>query len=214
MNMNKRIGGRKAWHINTLLRRALQASSDSHSYWNCVSELHFRGDDIVFEEANKYCQSRKIKEKILGIDVLAQLGSSSRPYNEKTLNILLSLLKHETNHQVLQSSLIAVGHQNNSNRTKDVKLISSFSNHSCEEIRLAVISALATRVDKTSIATLIGLTKDKSSTVRDWATFSIGSQIEADTPEIRNALSVRRYDSDSDTRCEAFKGLTARGYIG
>lgn len=208
--MNRRTGGRKSWHISTLFRRALQAPIRSNSYWDCIRELQIRGSDLIFEEAKDCCHSRQIAKKILGADVLAQLGSPDRPYSEKALDILLSCLNHETNHEVLNSLLVAIGHQNNSHRIKDVELISSFANHLSEEVRFGVTAALARREDKTSIETLIHLTKDESVMVRDWATFSIGSMIDADTPTIRNALADRLSDSDSDTRCEALMGLAIR----
>lgn len=208
--MKRRTGGRKSWHISTLFRRALQARIRSDSYWGCIRELHIRGNDVIFEEAGNYCHSKQITERTMGADVLAQLGSPDRPYSEKALGILLTCLSHETNYTVLNSLLVAIGHQNNSHRVKDVELISSFANHLSEEVRLGVTSALARREDKTSIATLIRLTNDESVMVRDWATFSIGSMIDADTPAIRNALADRLSDSDSDTRCEALMGLAIR----
>jgi HEAT repeat protein len=208
--MNKRTGGRKSWHISTLFSRALQATSDSNSYWGCIHELRIRGNDLIFEEARNFCHSKKITEKILGIDVLAQLGSPDRPYSEKVLDILLPLLSHETNYRVLNSLLVSIGHQNNSDRIKDVKLISSFAVHISEDVRFGVTSALAKRGDRISVATLIGLMKDEAVVVRDWATFSIGSMIDVDTPAIRNALADRLSDSDNDTRCEALVGLAIR----
>ena len=54
------------------------------------------------------------------------------------------------------------------------------------------------------------LSKDKSRDVRNWATFGIGSMIEADTPQIRRVLQERLKDKDREIRGEALVGLARR----
>jgi len=61
-----------------------------------------------------------------------------------------------------------------------------------------------------AINTLIFLSKDKSKPVRDWATFGLGTQIEKNTKQIRNALWERVNDKDQDTKLEAIVGLAKR----
>ena len=58
---------------------------------------------------------------------------------------------------------------------------------------------------------LIGLSADQDQDVRDWATFGIGSMIETDIPEIREALVARLTETDSEIRGEALVGLARRG---
>jgi hypothetical protein len=208
--MDKRVGGRKSWHINTLIRRALESSENVHSYWNCVYELHVRGNDEVFQQAEKLCRNTGTTEKILGIDILAQLGIGDKPYRGKSLTIIRSFLDPQTNPKILNSALVAIGHLQNSDDTKGIRKISAFADHKSEDVRFGVVRALMTHEDRVSITTLIRLTRDKSAEVRDWATFALGSQIDTDTPAIRKALIGRLDDSDCDTRCEAILGLAIR----
>jgi len=58
---------------------------------------------------------------------------------------------------------------------------------------------------------LIALMADEDETVRDWATFGIGTRTDADSPDIRAALMARLADGHADTRNEAFAGLARRG---
>lgn len=61
-----------------------------------------------------------------------------------------------------------------------------------------------------TIDTLILLSKDKDSDIRDWATFGIGTQLETDTKTIQEALWGKVNDKDESTRFEAIFGLAKR----
>jgi hypothetical protein len=61
-----------------------------------------------------------------------------------------------------------------------------------------------------AIDTLIKLSSDKLSHIRDWATFGLGSQVERDTRKIREALWNRVGDKHKDTKAEAIVGLALR----
>jgi HEAT repeat protein len=52
--------------------------------------------------------------------------------------------------------------------------------------------------------------EDNDPDIRDWATFGLGVQGNADTPEIREALLERLDDGNPDTREEAVAGLGKR----
>jgi hypothetical protein len=62
-----------------------------------------------------------------------------------------------------------------------------------------------------AIAALITLTRDADPDVRDWATFSLGTQGRADSEAVRDALAARLDDEGGDTRFEAAVGLARRG---
>ena len=57
---------------------------------------------------------------------------------------------------------------------------------------------------------MIRLSSDTDHDVRNWATFGLGSQIEDDTPEIREALRANLGDPDHEIRGEAIIGLAER----
>ena len=73
-----------------------------------------------------------------------------------------------------------------------------------------MVSALLSVDNKLAIDTLIHLTTDKVSHIRDWATFGIGTQIERDNKFIREALWLRVDDKDRFTKFEAIFGLAKR----
>jgi HEAT repeat protein len=77
-------------------------------------------------------------------------------------------------------------------------------------VRYAVAYGLEGFEDELAIRTLIVLSRDSDTDVRDWATFALGSQIDLDTPEIRAALLARIVDEDEMTRGEALVGLARR----
>ena len=82
------------------------------------------------------------------------------------------------------------------------------------DVREAVARALsATAADPPggeTIDTLIALTRDPDQDVRDWATFSLGSQLEVDSQFIRDALADRLTDPHFDCMHEGLVGLARR----
>ena len=52
--------------------------------------------------------------------------------------------------------------------------------------------------------------EDADGEVRDWATFGLGTQCKADSPEIREALRKRTEDPYEDARSEAIWSLALR----
>jgi HEAT repeat protein len=87
--------------------------------------------------------------------------------------------------------------------------------HADQTVRLAVAHALAPVAgdppQAAAIEAVMQLMRDEDADVRDWATFSLGSLLEVDTPAIRAALLGRLGDDDEGVSAEALAGLAARG---
>ena len=180
---------------------------DSDEYWVLVRALHGRNEDIVFQAASSWCDSSEVLLRCLGSDVLGQLGYGSfYPFTDRSEPILASLLS-DPDASVVSSALDALGHLS----AGDPTAIEACSNHESAEVRESVAFCLSSHDDALSRATLIILTTDPDSDVRDWATWGLGTMSELDTPEIREALLLRLAVENEEVRGEAMRGLATRG---
>ena len=193
---------RKNWSDEKLFFRLLNNKSDK-TYWYNIQELRHRANSKVFNTCVKLVKSSKPKERIIGIDVLAQLGLTPRPFLKESKKLFFDILKKENNLKALLSVLYAIGHNNEKLIQDEIKLLAPFKDNVDEGVREGLVSALLSVDNKLAIDTLIYLTTDKISHIRDWATFGIGTQIERDNKLIREALWLRVNDKHQDTRFEA-----------
>jgi len=118
------------------------------------------------------------------------------------------MLALECDPQPIASAVTALGHLADADV---VPLVLPHLEHPSRGVRFAVAFALScfANVDS-AIAGLLRLMTDFDDEIRDWATFRIGSQGNADTPEIREALVFRLNDEDEDVRAEAAVALAKR----
>lgn len=187
----------------------LLTNKSNNNYWNYVTELRKRRTAAIFEKSLLLIQSNSAKERELGVDILAQFGLP-RVHQKQIVSAFVELLRVETNKQVLSATLSGIGH-NNDNLTKEqLDLVCSFEAHRSKIVRRSVVAALLTIDTHQAIDTLIELSKDKDTAIRDWATFGLGTQIDADTKKIRTALWNRVTDQDENTKLEAIVGLAQR----
>lgn len=189
-----------------LVQIALNEFSDDAA-WQAVTVLHWRGTQEVLEHARQLAQSRCNRERRLGADILGQLGIPDRTFPVECTDILFRMLSVEEEAEVLPSILIALSFQNCSG---EISRVIRFSDHSEPEVRHAVVLALGSAECPDAVASLLHLSRDVDSDVRDWATFTLGTLFETDTPQIRDALCERLTDPDTDTRGEALLGLARR----
>ena len=184
-------------------------SRDSHDYWLFVRALHARPERDVFAIAVGSCESDSAIERVVAADVLAQLGTADpngiRPFTGETLPVLRRLLA-DNNDQVVASAIHALSHH----RSGDANDLRQIASCTSREVREAVAFALSGREEPEAIALLLKLMTDVDDGVRNWATFAVGTQCDADTPDIRTALAANLTDADAEIRGEAMVGLARR----
>lgn len=187
----------------------LLKNKSKKNYWNYVRELRKRKTNEIFEKSVLFTKSESLKERILGVNILAQFGFP-RLRKKEIINILFELLKTETEKGILSSILYGISHNNEKLNSKQVGLLSTYKTHKSLIVRHSLVSALCTVENEKAIDTLIELSNDKDSDIRDWATFGLGSQLETDNDKIRTALWNRVSDKDEGAKFEAISGLAQR----
>jgi hypothetical protein len=191
----------------------VDTTRDSDEYWRVIRLLHARADREVFELAAACCTGTTPAERHVGADVLAQIGTADaqgvRPFAHESVQVLRALLA-DTDDDVIASAIHALGHHRHDN----VGDFSPLARHESPAVRHAIAFALSGHNQADAIAILIELTADVDDSVRDWATFAIGTQSDVDSPEVREALVHRLVDTDQEVRGEAMVGLARRRDVG
>jgi hypothetical protein len=200
---------RKNWTDEKLFFRLENNKSDK-TYWENIQELRYRPSLEIFNASVKLIKSRIPKKRIIGINVLAQLGLPPRPFFKESRKLFFDILIKEKDPKVLLPVLYAIGHNNEKLKSDVIALLASFKDNADEGVREGLVSALLSVDNKLAIDALIHLTTDKVSTIRDWATFGIGTQIDRNNKRIREALWLRVDDKDEVTKLEAIVGLAKR----
>lgn len=171
--------------------------------------LCYRGNREVLDAAIILCQSQEWRERELGIQILGMLSFPNRTFPDESLHAVLELLKTEQDPEVLSAIGYAIRDLND---VRGVKPLSMLKNHPREDVRLSVVHGMLGSQVEIAIQTLIELSGDVDGDVRNWATFGLGQQLpRLDTPDIREALATRLYDSNEDVHLEATVGLALRG---
>jgi HEAT repeat protein len=199
--------------IKSLVGIALQNWGSDES-WNAISELQMRGSPDALTLASRLAKSRNDRRRALGLYVASQLRRRQKLGRfgsieyalEETQELLLSGL-HDISSEVCRAAISGLGHRPHPLALPE---LIKFAAHPDKEIRFGVAVALGKYSEADSIGALVHLAKDDSDAVRDWATFSIGSMLEVDNPEVRNLLWANLQDTDEDVRGEALVGLAVR----
>ncbi|WAL64355.1 HEAT repeat domain-containing protein [Amycolatopsis cynarae] len=194
-------------------RAAAVSDPESDEYWGLIRRLHDRTDRAVFDVALTAARSTEIRRRLVGLDALGQIGyAADRPFRAETLAALLAEAAQAADDRLIASAVTALGHLSDPRARPGILRHAA---HPSKEVRFAVAVALpgatdADAPDADVVEALIRLTRDPDTQVRDWATFGLGTQLDADTPAVRAALTNRLDDPDGDTAGEALLGLARR----
>lgn len=204
--------GRKNWTSEKIFDRLVNNKSEK-TYWNNISELRKRANDDVFNQAYKLAKSQIDKKKIIGIDVLAQLGFDPRFRQEETIKLYFELLEENQNDDVLFSLFFGISHNNEKLTNNQVLQLIKFKDSKNNDVRYSLVSAISGVDNPKAIETLIELSEDNFSSIRNWATFGIGTLCEQNNDRIIKALWNRIKDKHQETKLEAIVGLANRNQV-
>ncbi|MCY0970016.1 hypothetical protein [Chryseobacterium wangxinyae] len=195
--------------IDKLFERAHIAKTENN-YWNQIFELRkFVGEKMIYQ-CFSLIDSEDLKSKQIGIDILSQLGINRKNFIKQLFERIFEIFEIFENEKLIYTSLIALGHNNQSLKTKHFKALQKFKNSKSSKIRYALTFSLLGIEKKPAIDMLIKLAHDKSFKVRDWATFGLGTQLKTDNEEIRKILYKNASSKDDQIKQEAIKGLSNR----
>lgn len=177
---------------------------DDDSRWGAIRQLHALGTREVFERAGQLCRSREAAERVAGADILGQLTA----FSDEAMKILLEMID-DGDAAVVEAVVHAFGQRQDA-RTIDA--LARVAAHDASNVRWAVATALEDLIadDERAERVLLTLMKDPDTSVRDRATFAVGSLSDHDTPRIRAALAERLRDDDRCVAHEAALGLARR----
>ncbi len=168
--------------------------------------LHYRGGEDEFNLGKEYCSSDEAGHRATGADILAQLGWSDQTFRDESIEILTRLLD-DSDTYVVYCAAVALGHRS---AESVIPALLRLTDHPDSQVRSGVTFGLLGHEDPRAIAGLIKLAMDDDRDVRNWAVFGLGTQIESDSPAIREALRGALGDSDHEIRGEALVGLAKR----
>ncbi|HET6856333.1 MAG TPA: ankyrin repeat domain-containing protein [Streptomyces sp.] len=195
-----------------LAERALRGADPDRDEWlEAVAALWRRGDEETFQAATAWCASGDPLRRAFAADVLGQLGSDddSRPFASRALPLLRELAREAEDAELVRAAVLGLGQQGDPAALPEILRHAS---HPDAQVRHRVALSLVGLVpgdDRAGAAALVTLSGDPDDDVRDWATLALAG-IEADTPDIREALAARLDDRDPDTAAEAARGLAVR----
>ncbi|MBT2486978.1 ankyrin repeat domain-containing protein [Streptomyces sp. ISL-96] len=211
--LEERLGIRTPFE--ELAERALSSGDPGRDEWmESVAALWRRGDEETFQAAAAWCASGDPLRQAFAADVLAQLGfeQGGKPFAARALPLLRELVRTagDGDSELAQAAVLALGHHGDPSALPEIL---RHVGHPDAEVRHRVALSLIGLVPaghREGATALITLSRDPDDEVRDWATLALAG-LDADTPEIREALADRLEDHDPDTAAEAARGLAARG---
>lgn len=176
---------------------------DDDARWSAIRELHALGTREVFERGVQLCRGTEAADRIAGAEVIGQLSA----YADEGLLILKSMLD-DPDSTVLEAVVHALAQKQDA---RTIESLSRLAAHDASNVRWAVATALEDLIgDERAEKLMLALMRDGDTSVRDRATFAVGSLSDHDSPRIRAALAERLRDDDACVANEAALGLARR----
>jgi HEAT repeat protein len=176
---------------------------DDDARWSAIQALHALGTRAVYDRAIALCQAPTVAERVAGADCLGQLNTRT----DDALQALVRLL-HDSETPVVEAAVHALGQQQDA---RTVEALAGIASHPAANVRWAVATALEDLIgDERAERVMLALMRDDDPSVRDRATFAVGSLSDHDTPRIRAALAERLRDEERSVANEAALGLARR----
>jgi HEAT repeat protein len=205
--------GLKEKSVSELFAQTLDGNYDDDAPWDAVSVLRLMGTPEVFQMAVEFCKSDNPLKRARAIDVLGQLGRSGKGeglYFDERVEIVLSHLSDKAE-RVVESAAWSLSHMRGEKAVNGLLSVRQSTN---AHVRHAVAAGLLGETSPEAVEALIALMRDVDDDVRDYATWSLGSEpingTPVDSPAIRQAFRERLTDTFEDARLEAIWGLAIR----
>ena len=173
-----------------------------------MAALAWRGDETVLAAARELSHRDDPRARAVAAYVLGQLGVPERTFPAESAAALEELEAREQDPEVLAAIASAFGHLG---APHGLETLLRLRRHPDARVREGAADALAGRDDERVFEALVELTSDPEPSIRDWATFALGTLSPLDTPVLRDALVARLDDTNDDARIEAVHGLALRG---
>ena len=204
------------FHLSTarLVRIAL-GGRHSNQGWNALQAVHMRGTAQTASIAKALFRSSSSRKRGLALEIVAQLfvpASASQqryePYATADTQALLLGGLDDPHRDVVMSAVSGLGHRPDPEALP--KLI-ALAIHRSSLMRWHVAIALASYADAAAVEALKRLAVDSDADVRDWASFGLGTQSDADSEDLRELFWKNAHDPDPDVSGEAVVALARRG---
>jgi HEAT repeat protein len=179
---------------------------DEGSNWSALWTIMRRGGRQEFEVGRRLSESAAPVDRVIGANLLAQLGAGSPVFQDEVVSILIRLLD-DPDLDVVCSAALGLGHRND---PRAIEHLVALSQHPAGRVRYGVAFGLLAQDDPRAISALLQLSADDDLDTRNWAMFGLGTQIDTDTAAIREALANGLNDPDPEVRGEALVGLARR----
>lgn len=129
--------------------------------------LQLFGGEHAFSLALTLVKSKKYSDRAIGVFILGQLDTPRFSFKERSIPIIISVLKNDDSDEVKSEAIISLGHLY---AESAINVIAKYASHRDEKIRASVASVLSRfSTSKKAKKFLNALRKDDSEMVRYWA---------------------------------------------